>query len=76
MYLNILEYIDEEKQEELMEMIGLAEKIKGVIAQIEKNGEKNGERNIINRLIENFTSEDDTEKIIISKATLLNMMQK
>ncbi|WP_407374949.1 hypothetical protein [Methanobrevibacter sp.] len=30
-YLNIVEYIDVDKQESLMEMIGMAEKAKGVL---------------------------------------------
>ena len=54
----------------------MTKQTKGIIAQLKNEAIKKGERNIVNQLIENFTSKDDTEKIIISKATLLNMMQK
>ena len=80
MYLNIIEYIDEEKQDELMEMIGLSEKIEGVISEIENNaredGEKKGERKIIKKLLKTFT-EDEVSKILdIEKTTLLTLIHK
>ncbi len=80
MYLNIIEYTKNEKHDELMEMIGLAEKIQGIISEMKdkaRNEGRNEERtDIIKRLIENFSSDDDSDKIIINKATLLNMLQK
>lgn len=80
MYLNLIEYIDEEKQDELMEMIGLSEKIDGVISEIENNaredGEKKGERKIIKKLLKTFT-EDEVSKILdIEKTTLLTLIHK
>ena len=80
MYLNIIEYIDEEKQDELMEMIGLSEKIEGVISEIENNAredrEKKGERKIIKKLLKTFT-EDEVSKILdIEKTTLLTLIHK
>ncbi|MBQ8017673.1 MAG: hypothetical protein IJ258_06155 [Methanobrevibacter sp.] len=80
MYLNIIEYIDEEKQDELMDMIGLSEKIEGVISEIENNaredGEKKGERKIIKKLLKTFT-EDEVSKILdIEKTTLLTLIHK
>ncbi len=80
MYLNILEYIDESKQEELMEMIGLTEKINGVISELKNaaraEGEKNGRKDIINRLLEKFTSDDVSEMLEIEKTALLNMLEE
>lgn len=88
MYLNIVEYIDDDRQEELMEMIGLSEKIEGIIAQIRNDARNDGKKegmekgmekggnNVINRLIDDFSSGDESDKIVISKATLLSMLQK
>lgn len=79
MYFNIIEYIDEDRQEDLMEMIGLSEKIEGIIAGIKKDGEKEGRKeerkDIIDSLIDNFSSDDGSE-IVVSKSTLLSMLQK
>lgn len=62
MYLNILEYVDDVKQEELMEMIDVEAKSEGVIAGlvnkgIEK-GKEQGEKSIILELLENYSIED------------------
>lgn len=42
MYLNILEYIDVEKQEELMEMIDMAAKTEGMIAKMKREERDKG----------------------------------
>ena len=59
MYLNIIEYIDEEKQEKIIEMINMAEKYQGIIAQIKnegiKEGERKGERNLILQSLKHHT---------------------
>ena len=88
MYLNILEYIDEEKQEKLMEMIGLAEKIEGVIAQIRNEGERKGkiegriegkregEKNIIKKLLKKYSPEEVCTILNIEKTTLTNILKE
>ena len=55
MYLNIIEYIDPDKQDELLERIKVAEKSEGVIAQFKREckqeGMEQGKRQIISRLL-------------------------
>lgn len=38
MYLNIIEYVESDKQEGLLEMINMAQTYQGVIAQIKNEG--------------------------------------
>ena len=40
MYLNIVEYVDEDKQDELLEMIDMDRKCEGIIAQIKKRSRR------------------------------------
>ena len=63
MYLNILEYIDEEKQEELMEMIGLTEKIEGIISGLKDIGREEGREEGIEEGIEKGREEGIEEGI-------------
>ena len=70
MYLNIIEYIDSEKQEELMEDIEMAARTKGVIEQWKEEQRKDaineginkginqGEKNIILELLKTNTPEE------------------
>ncbi|WP_458453301.1 hypothetical protein [Methanobrevibacter sp.] len=76
MYLNILEYIEVEKQEELMEMIDLTGKFEGELAKIEKKGMEKGKRSIIARLLENHSLEEVSKILDIEKATLISILQK
>ena len=84
MYLNIIEYIGEDKQEELMGMIGLAEKIEGIISDIknaarkdgEKKGRKEGKRDIINRLLEKYTEDEVSKLLDMKKVTLFTILQE
>lgn len=76
MYLNIIEYIDEEKQNELMEMIGLAEKIEGIISQIRNEARTDGEKNIINRLLKNTSIDEIARLLGTNKMEVLNILQK
>ena len=59
MYLNILEYVDEDKHDELLEMIEMDKKCEGIMAQIRDEGKEKwmseGERGIIESLLETFT---------------------
>ena len=62
MYLNIIEYVESDKQEGLLEMINMAQTYQGVIAQIKnegfEDGKNKGERSIILRLLKNHTFEE------------------
>ena len=66
MYLNILEYVNDDEQVELLEMIDMAEKVQGIIAQIKNEGINQGisqgisqgEGNIIRRLLEKYSVEE------------------
>lgn len=76
MYLNIIEYIDEDKQNRLMEMIGLAEKIEGIIAQIRNEARNDEKKNIINRLRENISIDEIARLLGTNKMEILNILQK
>lgn len=60
-YLNILEYIDVEKQEELMGMIGMSEKYEGIVAQIKNEskieGKREGKKAMLESLLQNISLE-------------------
>ena len=43
LYFDIVGYVSEDKQQELMEMINMATVYKGVVSEIKKEGERNGE---------------------------------
>ena len=62
MYLNIIEYIDSEKQDKLMEDIEMAARTKGVFQQWKEDqwneGLNQGEKNIILELLETNTIEE------------------
>jgi len=59
MYLNILEYIEFEKQDNLIEMIDMATRTEGVFAKMKRQertrGRTEGERNIILELLKTNT---------------------
>ena len=76
MYLNIIEYIGEDKQEELMGMIGLAEKIEGIISDIENAARKDGRKDIINRLLEKYTEDEVSKLLGMKKVTLFTILQE
>lgn len=66
MYLNILEYIDPEKQETLMEMIGVEDiKQRGDFAKIRKAKRENGKKEIIDSLLKNYPLKTVSEMINI-----------
>ena len=52
LFFGIVGFVDEEKQNELMEMINMTTVYKGVVSEIRKEGERIGERMIISRLLE------------------------
>ena len=57
LYFDIVGYVSEDKQQELMGMINMATVYKGVVSEIKKEGERNGEiralRRVISRLLKN-----------------------
>ena len=59
LFLGIVGYVDENKHEELMELMNVTTVYKGAVREIEKRGEKRGERRgerrIISRLLKRFT---------------------
>jgi hypothetical protein len=72
MYLNILEYIEQDRQEELLEMIGMAEKIEGLVEKIENRGRKD----IINRLLTHYSLEDVSNILEIDTKEILHIIKK
>ena len=69
MYLNILEYVELDKQDELMEMIDMAARTEGVIAKMKREertrteGLKQGEKNIILELLKDNTISEVSKMI-------------
>lgn len=61
MYLNIIEYIEPEKQERLMEMIDVESKTEGIIAEIRNQGINQGEKNILLELLKSFSIREVSE---------------
>ncbi len=76
MYLNIIEYIEPEKQKEYEEMIDVSAKLEGELAKIEKKGIEKGEKNIIQKILKNYSNNDNPETLTIKKETLQKMLQK
>ena len=69
MYLNIVEYIDGDKQLELMEMIEVAEKSEGVIAKFKRECSEDAEKRIVRHLFNKVNN-------ISVVAVLLDMSEK
>ena len=79
MYLNILEYIEKDKQHDLMEMIGVDIKSKGVIARMKKeewdNGLIQGEKNIILELLKNQSIASVSKMIGKKESEILELIK-
>lgn len=78
LYLNIIEYVEINKQEKLLEMINMAEKYQGLIAQIKNEGKEEwtnkGERNIIVRLLKNHTFDEVAKLLEIGTDELFDIL--
>ena len=75
MYLNILEYIDPEKQETLMEMIGVEDiRQRGDFAKIRKKERENGKKEIIDSLLKNYPLKTVSEMINIPISEIRNIV--
>lgn len=74
MYLNIVEYIDLDKQQELMELIEVNEKSKGVIAKFKRECREEGEKRIIRRLLDKNSVSTVAVLLDMSEADIINIM--
>ena len=70
MYLNIVEYIDSEKQEKLMEMINMERRTKGVFEQWREEERQKAEKNIILELLKNNSIGEVSKMINKSKVEI------
>ena len=64
MYLNIVEYIDINKQDELMEMINMKEETQGIIAQLENRGFDRGFDKCKQSVLDFLSQSHSVEEII------------
>ena len=88
MFLNIEEYVDEEKKEKLLEMINMAEAYQGVIAEIRNEarndglnegrnqGRDEGKKSIISRLLKKYSVDEVAELLEMKSSEILNILNK
>ena len=84
MFLNIEEYVDEEKKEKLLEMINMAEAYQGVISEIRNDGinegrnqgRDEGKKSIISRLLKKYSVEEVSEILEMKSSEILNIINK
>ena len=88
MFLNIEEYVDEQKKEKLLEMINMAEAYQGVIAEIRNEarndglnegrnqGRDEGKKSIIIRLLKKYSVEEVSELLEMKSSEILNILNK
>ena len=74
MIFQIIEYVEEEKRDELLEMINMAEKVQGIIAQIKNEGRSEGRREIISRLLKNHGIEEVAMLLGMKTSEILKMV--
>lgn len=88
MYLNIQEYVDDEKRKELLRMINMAEAYRGLIAEIKEEGKNEawdeawdkawaaGERNIIMRMLDDYSLEEVAKFLKMTSSEISNKIKK
>ncbi len=76
MYLNIVEYVDVEKQEGMLELIDMESRTEGVIEGLINQGESKGRKSIIDLLLKNNSKEDVARLLGISLNELMVMVDK
>ena len=84
MFLNIEEYVDEEKKEKLLEMINMAEAYQGVISEIRNDGinegrnqgRDEGKKSIISRLLKKYSVDEVAELLEMKSSEILNILNK
>ena len=79
MIFQIIEYVEEEKRDELLEMINMAEKVQGIIAQIKNEGRRNegrseGRQEIISGLLKNHGIEEVARLLGMKTSEILKMV--
>ena len=74
MIFQIIEYVEEEKRDELLEMINMAEKVQGIIAQIKNEGRSEGRQEIISRLLKNHGIEEVARLLGMKTSEILKMV--
>ena len=78
MFLNIEEYVDEEKKEKLLEMINMAEAYQGVISEIRNEGRKEGinegRKCIITRLLKKLSVDEVAEILEMKPSEIEDML--
>ena len=86
MFLNIEEYVDEEKKEKLLEMINMAEAYQGVISEIRNEarneginegrnqGRNEGRKCIITRLLKKLSVEEVAEILEMKPSEIEDML--
>ena len=76
MFLNIEEYVDEEKKEKLLEMINMAEAYQGVIAEIRNEARNEEKKSIISRLLKKYSVDEVAELLEMKSSEILNIINK
>lgn len=76
MYLNIEEYVDDEKEEKLLEMINMAESYQGVISEIKNECRLDAEREFIIELLQTFTLEEISKYLHREKSEIEKILRK
>ena len=78
MFLNIEEYVDEEKKEKLLEMINMAEAYQGVISEIRNDGinqgRNEGRKCIITRLLKKLSVDEVAEILEMKPSEIEDML--
>ena len=74
MFLNIEEYVDEEKKEKLLEMINMAEAYQGVISEIRNEGRNKERKSIIIRLLKKLSVEEVAELLEMKSSEIEDML--
>lgn len=72
MYLNILEYIDDDKQDDLLEMIDMAEKVEGLVEQVQNMGKKE----MIDRLLEFYSIREIAQIYRMEESEILHIVNR
>ena len=62
------------KRDELLEMINMAEKVQGIIAQIKNEGRSEGRQEIISRLLKNHGIEEVAMLLGMKTSEILKMV--
>ena len=74
MYLNIIEYLDEDEQEKYKEMIDLTTVEKGVIATLKEEGKREYIQGIINNILNKYSLDETTYILDMSREEILEIL--